>query len=554
MIGVAVHWNEREVVGEFFEMFKTPWEFCRKGGAYEALICTGTPPPGVTARVCLVFASAQGVAASVGNEPAAADVCGRSLHLLNGGELPVYGNLKIFADAAVPLLWDSLTGCAVAHVCQDSGQTVLHVGYSLFEEVKHLLTQGQPAQFAGVPTLDEHVHLLRSWLLKAGVPLMEVLPSPAGYPFIGCLTHDVDHPSLRAHGLDFTLLGFLYRATVKTAVDVFTRKREMRVLRENLHAVFRLPLVYLRRVPDFWNTFHLYQKMEEGAASTFFVIPQKGLPGRTLEGNAPALRACRYDFLSLIRSLKRLQRKGGEVGVHGVDAWLDEESGRCERQRVQNALGGTKMGIRMHWLYWQQNSPRLLEEAGFDYDSTFGYCETVGFRGGTLQAYVPPGAEWLVELPLHVMDTALFYPAYLNLRESEAQNRVFVLLNQAAHFGGVLTFNWHDRSIAPERLWDTFYVWLLADLKRRGAWLTNAANAVAWFRKRRGVVFNGIRFENGRWHGHVSVAHQAKHLPSLILRVYKPQAPSFQESAGESTPINFVDQKLEESMELEMGI
>jgi len=32
--------------------------------------------------------------------------------------------------------------------------------------------------------------------------------------------------------------------------------------------------------------------------------------------------------------------------------------------------------------------------------------------------------------------------------------------------GGVLTVNWHDRSIAPERLWDDFYLDLLDDLKR----------------------------------------------------------------------------------------
>ena len=44
-----------------------------------------------------------------------------------------------------------------------------------------------------------------------------------------------------------------------------------------------------------------------------------------------------------------------------------------------------------------------------------GYNETVGYRAGTTQAYKPLEASRLLELPLHVMDTALFYPAYLGL-------------------------------------------------------------------------------------------------------------------------------------------
>ena len=31
MIGVVAHDAERAVIREFFELFKTPWEFCRPG-------------------------------------------------------------------------------------------------------------------------------------------------------------------------------------------------------------------------------------------------------------------------------------------------------------------------------------------------------------------------------------------------------------------------------------------------------------------------------------------------------------------------------------------
>ncbi len=49
--------------------------------------------------------------------------------------------------------------------------------------------------------------------------------------------------------------------------------------------------------------------------------------------------------------------------------------------------------------------------------------------------------------------------------------------------------NWHDRSVAPERLWDTAYVRLLGQLRSNGACFLTAARTVSWFRKRRAAFF-----------------------------------------------------------------
>ena len=58
------------------------------------------------------------------------------------------------------------------------------------------------------------------------------------------------------------------------------------------------------------------------------------------------------------------------------------------------------------------NRPQHWRMAGATYDSTIGYNETVGYRAGTTQVYKPLEMTRLLELPLHVMDTAMFYPAY----------------------------------------------------------------------------------------------------------------------------------------------
>jgi hypothetical protein len=176
--------------------------------------------------------------------------------------------------------------------------------------------------------------------------------------------------------------------------------------------------------------------------------------------------------------------------LHGIDAWTDADKGTEELDEIRRLTGSTEIGVRIHWLYFGTQSPKILDRIGADYDSTVGYNETVGFRAGTTQVYKPLGVAHLLELPLHIMDTALFYHAYLNLSPNEAKQRIGRLLDAAARFGGVITVNWHDRSVASERGWGEFYADLVSDLKSRGAWLATASETVSWFRRRRKAVFN----------------------------------------------------------------
>ncbi len=241
---------------------------------------------------------------------------------------------------------------------------------------------------------------------------------------------------------------------------------------------------------DFWREFDdRYLELEEGIPSTYFVIPFKDRSGRNSHGPAPTFRAARYGARDIADTLQKLLAAGCEVGLHGIDAWLDSSRGREELEEIRRLTGVSEIGVRMHWLYYDQQSPAVLEKAGATYDSTIGYNETVGYRAGTTQAYKPLEASRLLELPLHVMDTALFYPAYLGLSPLQARSVLSRMVDNAVQFGGCLTINWHDRSIAPERLWGACYRDVVEDLKSRGAWFATAGQAISWFRKRRSVVF-----------------------------------------------------------------
>ena len=169
----------------------------------------------------------------------------------------------------------------------------------------------------------------------------------------------------------------------------------------------------------------------------------------------------------------------------------------------------------MHWLCFSPSSPQVLEEAGFAYDSTVGYNDVVGYRSGTTQVYRPPGATILLELPLHIQDTALFYEGYMGLTSFAAEDRCNILVNNVERYGGVLTILWRPRSLAPERLWNDSYVGLLKTLQKRRVWFATADQVVDWFRKRRAYSFENAECPEALHDG----------TPPLLLKIHAPNEP-----------------------------
>jgi hypothetical protein len=114
------------------------------------------------------------------------------------------------------------------------------------------------------------------------------------------------------------------------------------------------------------------------------------------------------------------------------------------------------------------------------------------------------------------MDTALFYPAYLHLSPEQAMMRIDGMVKDMGQFGGVLMVNWHDRSIAPERLWDDFYAELVEKFKSAGAWFCTAAEAAQWFRRRREVRLGSSGSEAA-----LASSRSETRLPGIRIRSYQ---------------------------------
>ncbi len=520
MIAVVAKSEDHAVVAEFFELFKTPWEFFHAASPAEVVLCAQNKIPANTAKLVLIY----------GSEPYSLDsehVFKKSFSTNKSEAFPIYGRQQASQKNVGLILWQT----------QSAEQIVVRIGYDLFAEVRHLLTIGQPLENAATPTLEKHIELLRELILRHAAPLLEIPPVPVGKNFIACLSHDVDHVGIRNHKLDHTFFGFLYRASIGSVLDVFRGKKTFSQLATNWLAVLKLPFVHLGLAKDFWYQFDHYVELENGVASTFFIIPKKGETGLDAKGQRSPKRAASYDARDLKEILVGLKKVGKEIGIHGLDAWRDVAAGRDEKKIISEITGARETGVRMHWLYFGETAHQTLESAGFTYDSTVGYNATVGYRAGTTQVFKPLTVNHLLELPMHAMDTALFYPAYLNLSPKQAAEKMSPLITFAAQNGGAFVVNWHDRSIAPERLWDGSYSELIAECKRNGAWFATTGQAVEWFRQRRETLFecsvSSVKIRAAKC--------SENKLPNLRVRVHASEG-------------KFADQELRDGMEVSLAI
>jgi hypothetical protein len=489
MIGLVASRADLGVAEEFFELFKTPWEQAVPGRKYRVILSTDGSIEGLDGEVFLVYGSGE---LKIDRETGVAvdHVSGPVDSKWGESTFPIYGEAALFdGDTRDRIL--GARGKFLDYRYRTESSIVRRIGYDLFEEIRHLLTKGQPTTQALTPTLEFHIALLRYLLFELKIPFLEIPPHPEGHDFICCLTHDVDFYGIRRHKFDRTLAGFIYRASVGTLADLVRGRRSLAEAARNWLAFCSLPFVFLGVVPDFWRPFEDYAKVEDERRSTFFLVPFKGRPGLAPDGSINAWRATPYGIADIEGGVRKASDRGSELAVHGIDAWRDADAGREEMRQLNSLTDKKTAGIRMHWLYFAEDSPRRLEDAGFDYDSTWGYNEAVGYRAGTSQVFRPVGSETLMELPMSIMDSALFSSGRMNLGREKASQLCCRIVANARRFGGTLVINWHERSLAPERLWGGAYRELLGEVgKGDRAWFARAGEAVEWFRWRRSIRFH----------------------------------------------------------------
>jgi peptidoglycan/xylan/chitin deacetylase (PgdA/CDA1 family) len=215
-----------------------------------------------------------------------------------------------------------------------------------------------------------------------------------------------------------------------------------------------------------------------GASSTFFFM-----------AHGPDWTGAGYDP-ELVRNEMGVVTDGGcEVGLHGsFDAACSIERLRNEKERLQRVTDQRIRGYRNHYLRFNiPDTWNNLESAGFEYDSTLGFYDNVGFRDGMCYPYRPSDVTSertinLWEIPLHVMDCALY--AYMGASSEESWQMMERMIDHVESCNGMICLLWHNEAFSNPRLreWRQLYEKVLSEGNKKGAWMCGCSDLIDWWK------------------------------------------------------------------------
>lgn len=172
---------------------------------------------------------------------------------------------------------------------------------------------------------------------------------------------------------------------------------------------------------------------------------------------------------AIVALMSEIHRRGHEIGLHpSYNTFQDPEEMKRELTRLRTTLErqGIKIpryGVRMHYLRWSQpKTLRVLEAAGFAYDSTLGYADQAGFRCGTCFEYqaFDPTTDAAMDLrlrPLIAMETTVQSEEYMGIGDNLLEVELFATLARSCRaVGGSFSLLWHNSSLVSARDRETY--------------------------------------------------------------------------------------------------
>lgn len=163
--------------------------------------------------------------------------------------------------------------------------------------------------------------------------------------------------------------------------------------------------------------------------------------------------------------MRYLDANGWEIGLHGSYYSYDNpELLKREKVAIEDVLGHEIMGIRQHYLNWNEKTWERQKEAGFKYDSTWGFTRAIGYKENKVTPFFPFGDPDFCEIPLVIMDSCFD-------SESERWDKLEQLIAQAENENGILVINFHTNNFDEVEfpMYKRNYVRLIETLQARGA-------------------------------------------------------------------------------------
>ncbi len=307
---------------------------------------------------------------------------------------------------------------------------------------------------------------------------------PEQKPFAVCLTHDVDVVSQKS-----------LRQSFRTAWYHLLHPNNL-VTTVNHLGEFVLNIAQAFPFDDPLHCYERWLKCEEqvNARSTFFFWP--GWDAISTHH----VSDCRYNLddrivfdrqrCSVTEMIREIDRRGWEIGLHpSWYAYNDVDELKRQKAALEQALEHDVLSIRQHYLHYDiRVTPRVQTDAGFQYDSTLGFNNNIGFRFGTCCPWYLYDLKHekdlpIIEIPLIIQDVALLNQKKgMSLDSHTALHYITQLTDEVQQVGGVLTLLWHPSRILLLGWWELYQKTLLF-LQGENAWFAPVKTVGQWWKK-----------------------------------------------------------------------
>lgn len=268
------------------------------------------------------------------------------------------------------------------------------------------------------------------------------------------VSHDVDHPFRYRFGVRHVLgaLAHDVRHNLPVAGQVLGVMRDVLAVRAG----------DCRRDP--YYTFDAIMDVAErrGEPHAFYIFGGRSDPrlDPKYDVSHPLMR----------RLLNHIHSRGHEIGLH-TSFHTYQDGGRIRREfehlrRVcaEEGIRQDRWGVRQHFLRWSMPlTPRYLDEAGLDYDTTLGFADQAGFRTGACFEHAVYDLRRrvvlkLVERPLIAMECSVIDAQYMGmgLEQERAWEHIRLLEARCRHYQGDFTLLWHNSRMQEKREWALF--------------------------------------------------------------------------------------------------
>ena len=163
--------------------------------------------------------------------------------------------------------------------------------------------------------------------------------------------------------------------------------------------------------------------------------------------------------------MQYLDTHGWEIGLHGSYYSYDNpELLKREKTAIEDVLGHEIIGVRQHYLNWNENTWRYQKEVGLKYDSTWGYTRAIGYKGNKVAPFFPCGDADFCEIPLVIMDSCFE-------NDRDRWEKLEQIIAQAEKEEGIIVINFHTNNFDETEFpaYKCNYMRLIETLKTRGA-------------------------------------------------------------------------------------